>query len=288
MSKPDIYTRRQAKRKKTMSHQAIAVSALAVGVVLLFSALFVWGRWNTSSQPAAPQVIDTECLKSVILPDDQPEIKKKYVGFTVSFNPAYHIPNYAAWELTCQEAAGDLPRKSKFFSDPDILGCPTLDDYRNSGFDRGHMAPAGDMKWSAQAMSDSHSLANMCPQDHAVNGGRWASLESKCREWAKRDSALIIICGPVMTDEMPQEIGASHVKVPRRFFKVVMSPFSNPPHAIGFIMPNYYTSDGLEQMACSVDDVEQITGYNFFACLNDSIEAPMERENNFRFWNRKK
>lgn len=283
------YTRRRAKRPKKMSRQAIAVCALVVGVLILFSGLVSWGKWN-KGRVAAPMIapMDMGCLEKVEIPDEQPEIMAHYTGFTVSFNPSRHIPNYVVWELTGAEAAGELARKSKFFTDKDVLGCPSPDDYKNSGFDRGHMAPAGDMKWSEEAMADSHVMTNICPQDHSVNGGRWSTLEKKCRQWAARDSALVIVCGPVMTDEMPQTIGRSKVSVPRRFFKIVAAPYADPPRAIAFVVPNFYTADGLESMACSVDDVEALTGYDFFACLPDEIENRMESEANFRYWNRRK
>ena len=150
------------------------------------------------------------------------------------------------------------------------------------------MAPAGDMKWSRQAMLDSHYLTNICPQTHQLNGGRWSTLEMKCREWARRDSLIIIVAGPVLSDELPRAIGDSQVSVPERFFKVILAPFANPPRAIGFIMPNSANIDGLETLTMPVDRVEQITGLDFFASLPDSIENQIESRTNFRDWNRRK
>ena len=120
----------------------------------------------------------TTRLEKVILPDDLPSITKQYTGFSLSFNKVWHVPNYVAWELTADETYGETPRKSIFKPDNDIPGTPLLDDYRKSGFDRGHMAPAADMKWSADAMDDSHYLTNICPQDHSINGGCWSTLEN--------------------------------------------------------------------------------------------------------------
>ncbi len=149
------------------------------------------------------------------------------------------------------------------------------------------MAPAGDMKWSAEAMADSHYLTNICPQDHSINGGRWSTLEKKCRQWAERDSSLIIICGPILTDQLDKAIGAQQVSVPERFFKVVLAPYTIPPRAIAFIFPNRPTSDGLESMVTSVDAVEAITGFDFFQCLPDDIEEEVEKMANYRVWERK-
>lgn len=220
------------------------------------------------------------------IPEETPEIMVDYEGFTVSFNPARHVPNYVVWELTAEKAGGSIRRKSSFQADGDVYGCPSLDDYRNSGFDRGHMAPAGDMKWSAEAMAHSHYLTNICPQDHSLNGGVWASLENKCREWAKRDSALVIVCGPVLSDRITRTIGRSEVAVPERFFKVVLAPYANPPRAIGFIMANGHVEGGMQAAAVSVDEVETITGFDFFKAVPDEIEDKIESEANFNRWQR--
>lgn len=224
----------------------------------------------------------------MVIPDDIPEIKLLYTGFTVSFNPAQHQPNYSAWELTRTETEGQHPRSNKFKADTDVYGCASLDDYRRSGFDRGHMAPAADMKWSPQAMDDSHYLTNVCPQSNEINTGRWATIEKMCRRWAQRDSNIIIIAGPVLSDVMPQSIGKNRVPVPRRFFKVIMSPNSNPPYAVGFIVPNQATDQGVEALSCTVDDVEAITGFDFFSSLPDEIESQMESKNSYRYLNRRR
>jgi len=286
MSNSDIYRQRRSRRKLSkFRYLGPLVAALAL------SAAFIGYRLragNDSRYTAVEPSPDVECLQQVVIPDETPEIMVEYTGFTVSFNPVHHQPNYVVWELTGSEAEGDVPRNSNFRPDCDVLGCATLDDYRYSGYDRGHMAPAADMKWSAQAMADCHYLTNICPQDHNINGGRWSTLEKLSRQWADRDSSVIIICGPVLSDELISYIGDSQVSVPERFFKVIMSPFIDPPKAIGFIVPNHRTDDGIEAMAVSVNQVEEITGFDFFSSLPDDVEDVMEEKSNFREWNKRK
>lgn len=212
-----------------------------------------------------------------------------YKGMTVSFNPSTHQPNWVAWELLASETDGENPRERNFMPDPDVEGCATTADYRNSGYDRGHMAPAGDMKWSPESMRESFLLTNICPQAHDLNRGAWNKLEEKCRQRAVADSALIIVCGPIFTPgEGIERIGATGVAVPRRFFKVVLSPYADPPMAIGFIMPNGYVKGGMQACAVSVDSVESATGHDFFAALPDDIENRLESQCDFNRWSRVK
>jgi len=209
-----------------------------------------------------------------------------YTGMTVSFNPDMHVPNWVAYELTADEASGTEPRAKNFMTDPDVYGCATPADYRNTGFDRGHMAPAADMKWSSQAMQESFYMTNIAPQDNKLNRGAWGKLEEKCRQRARRDSAIIIISGPVLTDPIEMHIGDTGVAVPARFFKVILSPYATPPTAIGFIMPNGSVPGGIQTCAVTVDEVEAVTGHDFFNALPDDIENQVESQVNFNRWSR--
>ena len=216
-----------------------------------------------------------------------PETILDYRGMTVSFNPETHQPNWVSWELLESEASGQVARASQFAPDPDVEGCPSLNDYRRSGYDRGHMAPAGDMKWDEEAMQQSFLLTNVCPQAGDLNRGAWQNLEEKCRQRARADSAVVIVCGPVfLPGEAVERIGTSGVAVPRRFFKVILSPYTDPPVAIGFIMPNGYVKGGMQTCAVSVDSVESLTGHNFFSALPDDIEKRVESECDFNRWSR--
>lgn len=214
----------------------------------------------------------------------------QYPGFIVSFNSDYGQPNWVAWELTRDECkADDVSRKSVDYSiDDEIVGCAQLEDYKGSGYDRGHMCPAGDMKWSREGMEACFKLTNMCPQARSLNNGAWRLLEEKCREWAINDSAIVIICGPIFSEKPSKVIGNNEIAVPESFFKVVLSPFSQPMKGIGFIMPNGYVEGGLQYSAVSIDDVEKATGYDFFSSLPDDLEDEIEASCNFLRWNNKK
>lgn len=223
-------------------------------------------------------------LEMVTTPETIPSQIVNYEGMILSFNKDLHIPNWVAWELTATEVSGTFPRDDNFRGDDNVIGSAEKWDYSYSGYDRGHMAPAGDMKWSAKAMDESFYMTNMCPQAKSLNTGAWKRLEEKCRQWAEIDSAIIVICGPIVTDPINEYIGDSKVAVPQRFFKVILSPYIENPRGIGFIMPNAKVPGGMQAAAVSIDEVEQVTGYDFFSSLPDEIENDVESQCKFHYW----
>ncbi len=230
---------------------------------------------------------DLSSLTKVMVPAGADYTPLSYEGFDVAFSPSHHQPAYVAWVLTPDHTDGPFSRKDvDFASDPSVSGCASLADYKGSGYDRGHMAPAADMKWSLKAMQHCHYLTNMCPQDNALNSGAWATVEKNTRKWASKYGALVIIAGPVLTDVMPRTIGSSHIPVPERFFKVILAPQANPPMGIAFIMPNSKVEGGAQSTTATIDQIEAITGYDFFSALPDDIETQLEAHSALHEWNR--
>ncbi|MDE6010500.1 MAG: DNA/RNA non-specific endonuclease [Muribaculaceae bacterium] len=213
--------------------------------------------------------------------------RKDYEGFTLSFNRSNGTPDWVGWELLGSETEGDVQRKNNFWADRDVPGSPTPDDYRNSGYDKGHLCPAADQKWSDRAMTDCFVMTNMTPQTHALNGGAWNTLEGKERIWAKRDSALIIVAGPIYAETDTERIGKSGVRVPSAFFKVLLAPYVKEPRAIGFVYPNMAAPGNMQNYAMSVDEVEELTGLDFFSTLPDDLEQRIESRTSFTEWNRR-
>jgi len=227
-------------------------------------------------------------LETVTLPDALPSQIKEYIGFTISFNKDNATPNYVAWELLGEEVKNDVERSDNFWTDPDIEGCPSTKDYTRSGYDRGHMCPAADQKWSQEAMDDCFVMANICPQDHSLNAGAWNTLENKERQWAKRDSAIMIIAGPIYDTSDTKRIGNAGVRVPGAFFKVLMAPYLDQPRGIAFVYPNMTSPGNMQDYAMSIDELEKILGYDFFPALPDKIEDMVEKTYSFKEWNNSK
>ena len=208
----------------------------------------------------------------------------RHSGYTVSYNKDLKIPNWVSYELTREETRGKEKRGNRFITDPLVTGpIATNADYTRSGYDKGHMAPAADMKWSPEAMKESFYFSNMCPQHPQLNRRGWKNLEDKIRNWAIADSAIIIICGPII-EKQPKTIGKNKVVVPQRFFKVVLSPFAKPIRAIGFLFNNEQAVEPLSSYVVTVDSIESLTNMDFFAPLPDEIENRIEADANYSLW----
>lgn len=218
-------------------------------------------------------------LEIPVATTQQDEIILKRYAYTLSYNEKMKNPNWVAWELTRKETYGKEERSDKFVPDPDLSGSRAVSsDYTRTGYDRGHMAPAADMKWSAKAMEQSFYMSNICPQNQKLNRGDWNDLEDACRKWAKKYGTVHIACGPIYDKKRPKRIGNNKVAVPDRFFKVVLIYNRKDPMALGFIFPNIAHSQDLGRYQVSVDSIEQITGLDFFSKLPDSIENRIEAE----------
>lgn len=202
-------------------------------------------------------------------------------GYTLSYNDEWKIPNWVAWQLTDERVKGRVKRSNEFFTDEDLPVRYRSEhrDYSGSRYDRGHMVPAGDMKWDEQAMKESFYMSNMCPQAPNLNKGDWRILEEQCRKWAQRYGTLFIACGPIVDKRLSSKkrIGRSKVLVPDGFFKVVLK-MGRKPSAIGFVFPNDDCNQPLMEYAMSVDDVEELTGIDFFHYLPDDQEEMLEAQ----------
>lgn len=215
------------------------------------------------------------------------EIIVKHKAYTLSYNKSRNTPNWVAWTLTANHTDGPVPRASKFLADPMIPRAYRVEyyDYKESGYDRAHMCPAADNKWNAQAMKECFYMSNMCPQDPALNSGSWASLEKACRQWAKTEGKIYIVCGPVYKNRKHERIGVSHVvEVPDGFFKAVLSLRKGHEKAIAFYYANNSKKQPYRHACTAVDNIEALTGLDLFADLDDKLEARLERRCNINDW----
>ena len=234
----------------------------------------------------SPTLISSE-RQSIELPQNtSSENIIRHFAYTVSFNPQTHLPNWVAYELTAYETDGPWTRKGlRFISDPDCLGEQAdREDYKNSGYSHGHLAPAGDMKWDSLAMIESFYFTNCIPQDEALNNGRWNQLEMKARTWAKKYGSVYVACGPIFYNSDTLRIGHNLVAVPDACFKALLIPKDNDFTAIAFIMRNGGEDRSLKECGCTVDELEALLGLDLFCNLSDNVEEAIESKITWDDW----
>ena len=211
-----------------------------------------------------------------------------YTAFTVSYNPSTRQPDWVSYTLTAEEVEATkhtpkIPRN--FMPDPNLnLPQATNEDYRGSGWVRGHMARRQDMKWSEQAVKESDYFTNICPQNKEMNNGVWHQIENLARKLAVRYDSVQIVCGPIFVSQTPETIGPNQVPIPDSFFKAFLVKHQDTYHTIAFICPNSPDSVTVAATARSVNTVESFTGYDFFGFLDDGVEETVEDEVEVGIW----
>jgi endonuclease G len=231
-------------------------------------------------------------ISAPVKPEDSlafPEISSKdhivaHLAYTLSFDDKDHIPYWVAYTLTASHLSQPVASRTEDFRpDDDNPASADLQDYRRSGYDRGHLAPAYDMRWSAQAMSESFLLSNITPQNHGFNEHIWADLENAVRIWARQRSVVYVVTGPVLTDNM-ETIGQDHVAVPEYFYKAVMSTNGTDASCIGFIIPNHNLHETFWKYAVPLDSIEHVTGLKLFAKLPPAVRQNIEHHFEVKDW----
>lgn len=276
-------------KKKKQSNGPLRILLILVLLGLLAYKYQLFNGKQSETLPPATKTEQTVVKSSSTSPTGALEIPimksntggqiLKRKGYTLSYNADYKTPQWVAWELTKKETKGKEGRTDKFLPDPDVRGAKAYTgDYTKSGYDRGHMAPAADMKWSRKAMEESFYMSNICPQNPNLNRGDWNDLEEKSRHWAKKYGVVYIACGPIYDNKRPKRIGNNKVAVPDAFYKVVLINDKKNPKAIGFIFPNKAGHKPLKKYVVTVDSVEKRTNIDFFSVLPDEIENKIEAE----------
>lgn len=242
------------------------------------------------------QVLKTDDGKGVTLNSNSERINNLYIpkleipktknsekiishtGYSLLYNEKYKQANWVAYELTKEETNKIFERSNKFSSDPKVNAINAFDkDYKASGYDRGHLAPAADMGWSATTMTESFYYSNVSPQLPGFNRGVWKKLEELVRTWAIENKLVYVVTGPIFSKGLPT-IGYNKIAVPNYYYKVILDYKKPNIKGIGFILPNESSKSALQNYAVSIDSVEKVTGLDFFYLLKDQQEDLIEKE----------
>jgi endonuclease G len=213
-------------------------------------------------------------------PKSQGEIVK-HTYYTLAYSEENEQAYWVYYELTPELINGTQSRTDDFRADPMVsTGSATLNDYKGSGYDRGHLCPAADMTLNKTSMSETFYLSNMSPQVAGFNRGIWSTMEDQVRKWALQYSKLYVVTGPIFKDNIGA-IGEDKVTVPGYYYKVL---FDGNNKMIGLILPNASSSKKLDQFVVIVDEIEKQTGIDFFPELNDQLENQLEGSINITNW----
>lgn len=228
---------------------------------------------NAIEQTREDPQLYTRGIDIPILNDSIPQQLLYRKAYITSYNKETRCPNWVAWKLTAEHVNGNVQRPGTAWHEDVEVPTPRADnnDYRNSGWTRGHMCPAADNKWDETAMYESFLFTNACPQHKALNSGDWNEIEISCRQWAKKYGEIIIICGPLFLKQEHQTTGAHKVLIPEAFFKVIVCLDPEHPRGIGFICRNNEGNRNKDFYTNSIKQVERITGIQFFPNLPESM-----------------
>jgi endonuclease G len=205
-------------------------------------------------------------------------IKHNY--FTLSYIEKHEQAEWVHYLLTKEMIEGPAKRKDNFKADPLVsTGSASPKDYVKSGYDRGHLAPAADMKIDDVSMSESFYMTNMSPQTPSFNRGGWKKIEALVRTWAK-DEDVYVTVGGILTKDL-KKIGEG-VSVPEYFYKIIFNPKNNK--VIAFYTPNSKLVNSIETYVVAVDEIEKITNIDFLSDLKDDLEDEIESSVNKANW----
>ncbi len=248
---------------------------------------------KSSDGPKGPSEPADLIVSDKILPTSTTGQIIKHRHYGLSYSEEHEQAEWVAYELTRESLyAKNVKRTDNFRPDPKVKRqSASRRDYRGSGYDRGHMAPAGDMAFSESAMSETFYMSNMSPQIRNFNGGIWRELEETVRDWTKKFRRLYVVTGPVLTQEIRERIGNNRVSVPEYYYKVILDIDDPEQKAIGFVLPNEISYEPLSDFAVTVDYLEELTGIDFFPHLmSKELEESLESQFDVSLWpiNRKR
>lgn len=204
--------------------------------------------------------------------------------FMLSYSEPYEQAEWVAYLLKKSHLTYDDRKRPYFIEDPKVrTKSADWRNYKGSGYDRGHLCPAGDRRFSEYAYNETFYTSNISPQDRDFNAGVWNRLEIKVRQWAKKYGDLYVITGGVLEEGL-EEIGEEDVDVPRYYYKIIAKGDQKNLKVIAFLIPNYESQEPLHHFVVPIDKVEKVTGLDFFQMLPDDEEAILESQSSLAGW----
>jgi endonuclease G len=208
----------------------------------------------------------------------------KHDYFALSYSEKHEQAEWVAYELKKGYVRNSNFKRPYFIEDSKVkTGSADWRNYKKSGYDKGHLCPAGDMEFAINAYNDTFFTSNISPQIHDFNGGIWNRLEQKTRYWATKYDGVYVITGGILNSSL-KTIGKEEVSVPNYFYKILLDNSNGQYKMIAFLVPSKKSNKPLYDFVVSVDRIEKMTGIDFFPKLNDKTENSLEKSSDYKAW----
>ncbi|PWA04112.1 DNA/RNA non-specific endonuclease [Flavobacterium psychrotolerans] len=242
----------------------------------LFSIALIFSFFGTSKSniPSSFDYFPTSTTNKII----------KHDFYALSYNEKYEQAEWVTYYLKSHDGTTNHFKRPRFMSDPKVSSeSAHLDNYKKSGFDRGHLCAAADMRFSKEAFDDTFYTSNISPQKHSFNDGVWKRLEDKTRYWSQKYNGIYVVTGGVLQKDL-KTIGQENVAVPNYFYKILFCNLNGTCKMVGFLVPHKKSDAALYTFVVSVDSIEKMTGIDFFPQLEDRIENNLEQKSDYKVW----
>lgn len=257
---------------------------LVVAIIVLIVSYFLNQKSDSNSiQVATTSTRNTDDFN--YLPTSTTGVIVKHDGYQLSYNEKHEQAEWVAYSLSKDDIRTIKIKRPHFINDPKVkTKSANYKSYKKSGYDRGHLCPAADKKYSKEAFNETFYTSNISPQRHSFNAGIWLRLEEKSRYWAKKYDKIYIVTGGILDDNL-KTIGRDKVSIPTEFYKIILDYTAPEIKAIAFLIPHKKSKKPLYDFVISIDALEAKTGIDFFPELPNEIEDKLESSSNYKAWN---
>ena len=205
-------------------------------------------------------------------------------NYSLSYSEPHEQAEWVAYELKASHLSSTNHKRPYFEIDKAVkTGAAHWRNYKQSGYDRGHLCPAGDRRFTKEAHDETFLTSNISPQEHQFNSGVWNRLEQKVRYWARKNDGVFVVTGGVLNNNL-RTIGSENVAVPNQFYKVILDRTNGKTKVLAFLVDHKDSDLPLYKFVVSVDKVESLTGIDFFPQLDDDIENQLEASSSYKNW----
>tara|TARA_R110002124_G_scaffold99337_1_gene245344 strand:+ start:79562 stop:80380 length:819 start_codon:yes stop_codon:yes gene_type:complete len=211
----------------------------------------------------------------------------RHAFYSLSYSETHEQAEWVAYPLIKKHLSRNDFERPYFVEDRKV-STKSADwrNYKKSGYDRGHLCPAGDRRFNYEAYHETFLTSNISPQNHDFNSGVWNSLEQKVRFWAEKFDGVYVVTGGVLIEGL-KGIGDEHVSVPEEFYKIILDASDGKYKAIAFLIPNSPTDKSFYDYVVTIDRIEELTGIDFFPNLSKNVQEDLERKIDLNVWGKR-